>query len=320
MADCDNCSERNPSTPVYSQAAPIINDCQGGCSGGGNQIVQPPVDQNIGKTTEIIAGFAIAVTDLSDSLVDRFRIDYQQYENVSVNLIITALANSVAKSLPILKGTIIDEVQAIWTYNAARDGDINTQTLDLIPGGSDPDPANPSLGAGDRNHDYTSLAVTEDASVQVQGGDGQTSDSDTENITFGNHLAIGVYTNLLFESPNDIQTIFNTLASKQVKRTQNNESFDAYGASDEHMVIMYPKAWGESAFTKGIFSGGYYRLKKVTRLGSPVFTVTLQGGEVEEDITISNNNPDGAHSEEYYIYMSEYPARTGEIPTIITAI
>jgi hypothetical protein len=86
------------------------------------------------------------------------------------------------------------------------------------------------------------------------------------------------------------------------------------------MVIMYPKSWGESEFTKGILSGGYYRLKKVTRLGNPVFTVTLQGGEVEEPITISNNNPDGAHSEEYYIYMSEYPARTGETPTVITAI
>ena len=314
MSDC-GC--RNPQIPVYSQAKPVSQpNCLLGCSGM-NTILPP--ESGLGKTTELLAGFAIGITDLSDAQVDRFKVDWEEYVDVNVALSVVASRLGVDKSLPILKGTEIDKLACTWLYNTERDGDISSQSIDVTTGGSDPDPANPTLNPLDRAYNYTGLSITQNASVQIQGSDGISNDSDTENVTFGNYLAIGVVDpSILLADPANIQTLFNALSYKGIKTTHNNVSFDAYGGATEYMLIMYPKAWGLAEFTKGAFTGGYQRIKQTTRSGNKIFTVNLQGGEVEEDVLISNNNPDGAYQEAYYIYQSEFPARTGEKPTIIT--
>lgn len=302
---------QEPQIPQYSPNAPVANNCvQSGFTGV--NIIPVPPSSGGGKNAEVLAGFSILVNDLSDVDTDRFEVNYDPYEAVAVSLGITAKAATVTKSNPVLKGTTIDEVNCVWSYNAARDGDINSQTLVNTGAGADP-----TLLATDRNYDYTGLSITDDANVTVDGTDGRSSDNETDQILFGNYLAIGVSDpSVLFRDPDtDTQAIFDALSDKRVLRSQQNESFNAFGTATEYMVIMHPASWGESEFTKGSFTGGYKRIYLVERAGNNIFVDEILGGDVELDIQIDNGN---TFTENYYLYQSEFPARTGNEPTIIS--
>lgn len=302
----------NPVIPIYAQTAPTINkNCLGSCGGEGLNQILPPVT-TVGKTTELLEGFSIGITDLSDAAVDRFEIAFNAYEAVAVALLIVAKAATVIKSNPVLLGTIIDAVECDWSYNAVRDGDINLQTLVNSGAGADP-----TLIATDREFDYSGLTIVADATVTITGQDTRSSDNDSELITFGNYLSTGVSNpSMLFRDPDtDTQAIFDGLNIQTIKTTQQNHSFDAFGTDQEYFVIAHPAAWGESLFTKGSFTGGYQRIYLVNRGGNNIFVNEVLGGDTPADIDIDNGN---GHTEPYFFYQSEFPERTGDQPTIIT--
>jgi len=300
--------------PKYAETAPQLNpNCLGGdCNGGINVILPPPVAPAGGKAVELLQGNSIQITDLSDVDTYRFLIAYLAYEAVQVALNIVAKALTVIKSNPILAGTIIDEVDCTWSYNAARDGDISSQSIVNSGAG-----ANPTLLFSDRAYNYTGLTITVNATVTIQGSDGRSQDSAAKSITFGNYIAIGVSEpSMLFRDPDtDTQAIFDALISKTVATTQEGVAFNAFGTDQQYMVIAHPASWGESEFTKGSFTGGYKRIYLVERTGDNLFVDEVLGGDIPLDIDIDNGN---GFIEPMFFYQSEFPARTGELPTIIS--
>ena len=301
--------------PKYAETAPTVNESCGsaGCDNGGlNNILPPAVGGGDGKTTELLEGFSIGITDFSDVDVDRFEIAYSAYEDVAVALSIVAKAATVVKANPVLAGTTIDAVECDWTYNAARDSDISTQTIVNTGAGADP-----TLISTDRDYDYFGLSITDDETITIQGSDGVSNDSDVESIIYGNYIAIGVSEpSMLFRNPDtDTQDIFNDLASKTVATTQEGVSFNAFGTDQEYLVVGYPASFGESKFTKGSFTGGYMRVFLVNRGGNNLFVNEILGGDTPENINIDNGN---GHIEPYFFYQSEFPERTGDQPTIIS--
>jgi len=297
-------------TPQYSPNPPGTNPNCGGCNQGLNIIITPEVGAG-GKNTELIEGFSIGINDLSDINTDRFEISYAPYVDVQVSLNTTFRAASIDKTNPILKGTVIDEVVCSWAYNAERDGDISSQTLSNTGAGQDP-----VLIGTDRSYTYQSLNITDDETITILGSDGRSQDSDQDAITFGNYLAFGVSSpSMLFRPTTELQAIFDALATKTIRTTQAGYSFNAFGTDQEYVVIAYPASWGESQFVKDSFVGGYNRIYLVNRLGSPIFTTEVLQDDVLQDMNISNGN---GHTEPFIFYQSEYPARTGEKPTVMS--
>jgi hypothetical protein len=305
MADCNN-----PQTPNYNKLSPIApNPNCGGAGSGVNIILPPSGGSGGGKDAEVLGGVDIAVDDISDTNTDRFVVNLDTYTNVAVSLGIDTPA-----SLPVLKGTTITEVDVSWNYNSESDPLIITQLLTNTFNGTDP-----VLTAGERSANYTGVTIAlVDKTVTIQGGDGRTSDSDVKSITFGNLLAIGVTTpSLAFQDPLQAQGVFDALADQRLGTTQQNASFNAFGTASppEYMVIAYPKHYGNSIFTKGTFAGGYIRMIRTLRSGIPTWVTSLDIAEVEIDVDIDNGN---GFTEPYWFYQSEFAARTGDEPTIIT--
>jgi hypothetical protein len=254
-----------------------------------NQFYVPPSG---GKTTELIAGDQIGITDLSDSLVDRFEIDYLPIVAFTAALTLVAKASSIVKANPVLLGTVIDRIELTWTYNHAVASQTITNDGALTP---------PTLIASDRGYDYTSQSIVNNTEFTLDGNDGldnggQSAAEDSKSITFGNYLAWGKGASLLGLTTSDVQTRFAALADREV-RTDFLRSVYATGTDNEKFFVMYPKRWGLADFKKGIFVGGLMRVKKV--VGQTALKVDLEGGEVEEDIIIANGS---GHSEAYYIY------------------
>lgn len=304
----------NPEIPQYADNPPPVNENCGG-SGGNNglNIISPPAVGGGGKDAEVLAGFSMQVNDLSDINTDRFEVNYDPYEAVAVSLGLVAKSSTVQKTNPILKGTTIDAVECLWSYNAARDGDINSQTLVNSGAGADP-----TLIFSDRGYNYAGLTITDDATVTVDGTDGRSADNEVDSIIFGNYIAIGVASpSMLFQAPAVVQAIFDALSDKRIKTSQAGQSFNAFGTDQEYMTIAHPASWGESAFTKGSFTGGYQRIFFVNRAGGDLFVNEVLGGDVEQDIVINNGN---GFSENFYFYQSEFPERTGNEPTIISKV
>ena len=299
----------NPQTPQYAPNLPSKKKCSD--SDGLNVI---PILEGVsgGKTAEVLGGFSITSTDLSDASVDRYKVDYTPYVPVTVDLTLVVQSSGGVEAQPVLKGTEIVEINATWAYNAERNGDISTQSIVNSAAGSDP-----SLTAVARSADYVGLSITEDGeSVQITGDDGESSDSDTKAVEFVNYLAIGLVDPTILINDNvDIQAIFDAAADKRKLRTQQNQSFTASGRATEYMVVFHPASWGESAFTKGDFTGGYVRLYYVRRVVESVevdiFVDQILAGDVELPINIDNGN--NGYTEPYYAYQSAYPARTGLI-------
>lgn len=302
----------NTEIPQYAKTAPESNpNCQGRGFGDGINIVNPPNGSG-GKDAEVLPGFSIGVTDLSDVGTDRFKVDWNPYEEITVSLSIISKESTIVKSNPILKGTVIDEINTSWVYNPARDADITVQTI-VNTGGTDP-----TLTFADRDYDYTGLSVTEDQTVTIDGTDGISSSDDVSSVTFGNYIAIGVTDPSLLTGilPSALQGIYDGLASRTIETTQAGHSFDAFGTSTEYMLIFHPENMGESEFTKGSFTGGYKRIYSVTRSGNPLLVDEVLGGDTVNDIIIDNGK--NGFSENHFVYMSEYPGRTADKPTIMS--
>lgn len=296
----------NPQTPVYSKARPIINEGCINCGQTNNQDFYNPGASG-GKNAEVLAGDQIAVDDLSDSGTDRFRVNVALDTPLEVTLQLTARIASIAEPQPVLKGKTIDEILAEWSYNV----DVVSQTLT-----NDGGVAEPALSNTDRLDNPTGLVITDDIAFTIagdtgQGGDGAT-DNDTKSITFGNYLAYGKGVSLNNIALASAQTYFDGFitAEQEEIRTNRLTSVFALGGSNEKFFIIYPAAWGLGTFTKGIFTGGFTRMKNV----AGVLKATLDGGDVESDILLDNGT---GFIEAYYVYESLFDNQEDAVTPII---
>lgn len=266
------------------------------CEGSGNPtknlipVFDPPATP--GKVVEVLAGPGILVDDLSD--VDTYRHRVTRVDIVALTAALTLVAKelTVVKSMPILKGTVIDEVNLTWVYNKA----VTVQTL-VNTGGL----TAPTLGTVERSHDYTGQSISSNMSFTLEGNDGEGQSgsiaSDLESITFGNYMWLGHGVSKLNSAASGIETFIESLATSTIK-TSRTHTYYATGGVNEHHFIAYPKAWGLATFTKGIFDGGYVRLKNVAGT-----LVADAGVNPELDITFTNSK---GHAEAYYVYESLY--------------
>lgn len=281
----------NPQTPVYTKARPVINEGCINCGATNNNDFYNPA--TVGKTAEVLAGVEIAVDDLSDSAVDRFRVNVDLTEQLVVTLTLIPYISTNIQTLPILKGNSVDRIKATWVYSEA----IVTQNLQNTGGLSVP-----TLNAADREEDYTGIAVTDNISLTITGNTGEgfvpeSIGADTKSVTFGNYLAFGAGVSLGGLSLATVQTYYDSfigLGNTEI-RTNRNATVYNIGGQGEKSFIMYPKSWGLASFTKGIWTGGWYRVKNV----AGTLKLTLAGGDTETDIILDNGT---GFTEAYYIY------------------
>lgn len=277
------------------------------CEGSGNPtknlipVFDPPASS--GKVVEVQAGPGILVDDLSDADTWRHRVTRVDIVALTAALTLVAKASDVVKSSPVLKGTVIDEVELSWTYNKA----VTVQTL--VNGGG---LLAPSLALATRAHEYTGQAITSNITFTLEGNDGEGHSgsiaSDAESITFGNYMWLGHGASKLNSSAASLEAFIESLATSTIK-TARAHSYFATGGSNEKHFVAYPKAWGLATFTKGIFSGGYVRLKNVA--GTLVSDI---GEGTEIDIAFTNS---AGHSEAYYIYESLYDNQADAVTPFI---
>jgi len=255
------------------------------------------------KDVEVLAGDDILIEDLSDSGTDRFRVNYAPYVAMDVELTLVAKTVGVTKTNPVLKGTVIDEIELVWTVNKAPDSLALTNT-----GGLDV----PSLADNDLAYEYASQTVSSDITFTLQGNDGDgmpgSIDSDATSISFGNNFIIGNDINRDGLSTSGLVTAI-TGFTKTVK-INRLQTYNATGGVNNHHYVAYPKSWGLATFTKGIFTGGYVRLKNV----SGVLKSVLGGGDTESDITVANAL---GYSEAYYVYMTLFDNQADAVTPFI---
>jgi hypothetical protein len=271
--------------------------CKMSCNGCGNPIkniipvFDPPEGSNA-KDVIVLAGPGISVDNLSDADTWRYRVNAEEFQALTVELTLVAKELGVAKANPILKGTVIDTVELDWTYNKA----INSQTL-VNTGGLTP----PTLDAADRDNDYATQNIQSNISFTIEGDDGLgqpgSEASDVESIVFGNLMWLGHGLTKIGSSAASLEAFIESLQTSVIKTARAHQYFATGGANQKHFVA-YPKAWGLATFTKGIFSGGYVRLKNV---GGTL--VQDAGVNPETDIIITNSK---GYAEAYYIYESLY--------------
>lgn len=278
-------------SPTYSKAIPPrrTGEYEQPTHEIGGDLIYPAGGAGAAKELELIGGTNIVVTDLSSSAIDRFRIDYSPNTAVDVELTLIAKELTVAKSNPILKGTVIDEVELSWTINKAVSAQTLTNGGGLIA---------PTLAPADRAYEYTEQEIEGNITFTLFGEDGLGSDdSDQASITFGNNFIVGHDVDLSGGATSILVTAADSM-TKTVK-TARTQTYYATGGVNQHHYVLYPKAWGLGTFTKGIFTGGYVRLKSV---GGTLKT-ELSDADVEADILITNEK---GYSEAYYVYMSLY--------------
>ncbi len=257
----------------------------------GNMIPVLPVDWNgTGKEVVIIEGTHINVEDLSDANTYRFRVSHVEYVALTADLTLVAKSAGVIKTSPVLKGTTIDRIELAFAYNKT----ITAQTL-VNTGGLTP----PVLLPADTDYNYDPVAVTSNITFTLTGndGEGQTGSiaSDNESISFGNIMYLGKGPSKIGALASGMEAFIESLATSTIK-TARAHTYYATGGANEHHFVAYPKAWGEATFTKGIFSGGYVRLKNVGG------TMEVDGTP-ETDVAFTNT---ASFSENYYIYQSLY--------------
>jgi hypothetical protein len=293
----------NPITPVYSKTAPVINE---GCVTAGSHNNQDFYNPGIsGRTAEVLAGREIDVDDLSDASVDRFRVHTDLTEQLTAALDIEIYSAGGIETLPVLTGKEIIRVLATWDYNQV----IASQT---ITGGV----PTTVLDALDRLYDYTGLTVTSDISVILNGdtGEGFTPESiatDTKIVTFGNYLAYGKGLSLDGLADTEAQTYLDSFVGLTQTETRTNRVSSVFGlgSTNEKFYIMYPKAWGLGTFQKGIFVGGFIRLKNV----AGILKHTLGGGDTEIDLILDNGE---GHTEAFYLYETFFDNQVDAVTPI----
>jgi len=297
---CKDCEQGNPITPIYSNGryiqnancadpeCPVIYVPPEGLGGGG------------GLPVSILAGTDILVEDLSDASQYEFRVNYNPFVALTTSLSITGYVGGILQSEPILKGKIVDEIRSSWSYNKA----VASQELNDI-----------SVPSADRAKTETGLNVTDDITYEIEGNDGQGQGgsiaTDTDSLLFGNYMIWGDYPKIDGQAASVVNTMIANLANKsqEVKRSRGNSVY-ATGGTNQRFFVIYPAAWGEATFTKGIFEGGFQRLKN--EAGTLVTEVT----GVETPIEWTNEE---GHTEEIYVYQSLYDDRADALePIIIT--
>lgn len=296
----------SPEIPDYAPQPPPENDnC--GCSGCGSVPFYTPPNVSQGKPVEILAGTGISVEDLSDINTYRFRINQLIYEALTVNMSaavpyisgVNALLNGL-----VLFGRIVDRVDLSWAYNKS----IINQTLSSSIPAFDPI----ELNFDDFDESLTGLSVDVDRSFTITGNDGSLLpggiQADTEWVRFGNYARWGFGADFILGLASGMQGLFNGLAGS-INTNTRNRSFFATGGVNQHCFYFYPARFGEATFTKGIFVGGFIRLKNV----DGTLYDTIPDGETEDPITINN----GYASEEYYVYQSMYDNQDDPVTPIV---
>jgi len=280
---------------------PEFDDC--GCGGNEFPLITVDPGNGGGKPVSVIAGPGIEVVDMSDANEWKFEVSAAPLIDLDVDLTLIAKKAGVAKANPVLKGVVIDAVELDWTTNK----DIVSQTL-TNNGGLTP----PTLLAADRSFDYTGQNITTNISFTLQGNDGLgqpgSIDSDTKQIFFGNNMLLGVEEDFTNGTSGDLTTAL--AGFSKVVKTSRAHTYFATGAANEHHFVLYPKTYGLATFTKGIFTGGYVRLKLV--LG--VFKQELGIGDVEVDYMVTNEE---GFAEAYYVYMSLYDNQNDAVTPFI---
>ncbi len=276
-----------PVIPPYNESsAPQRPHCVT-CDDPLGDIIQ---SQGQSKNVVLIEGQDIDIEDLSNSQEVKYQISYDPYIFLSGTLVLTPRSSGLNQSQPILKGTTIDEVELSWIYNKPVTAQSLQNTLGL---------ANPSLLAPDRSFTYTGQTITEDITFTLTGDDGTGRDGGVINqlakIAFGNYFAQTTSINLVGAASGVLQALFNA-AAKTIKTNRVGQFFPQ-GIQNEHDIIFWPASWGLGTFTKGIFEGGFVRLKSV----GGILQQNLNPGDVEADISLSNGN---GFTEPYYVYQS----------------
>lgn len=283
-------SQNNPVTIVYSKAAPV-SSCE--CGSDDGNFYNPPVDPNSREVIIAASDPQLVVTDQSDSSKWKFNLDFIPFVAPQIQLSAVVYASGVSEVNPVLLGKTIDRVDLTWTINKA----IASQTLSSSIAGI----THPTLGIAARSHSYTGLNIMNNGSFTLNVNDGLglpgSSVSATINIAFGNYMYYGNNATLLGLANTALQSILNSF--QKVVETNRSNSFFATGGQNQHFIVAYPKRFGLlTEIKKGIFVGGYIRIKNV----SGVLKELVASGETESDITISN----GISSESYYVYMSGF--------------
>jgi len=299
MAICPTCAERNPATITYSKAVPIVN---ANCSQCGSSFFIPGVDSGSnGKSTEIIEGDQISVTDLSDSLVDRFLVSFDPHVAMTVALSLVAKASAVPQGSIVLFGTVIDEVNLTWVYSKPAEVTANDLTND---GGL----SVPTLLLTDVAYNYTVQNIQSDVEFTITGNDGAGQpDSigvDTESIIFGNYRGWGKGVRLDTGSTpiatliTFIEGLIAGAGTKELTTTRVKSPLTAEGVVLEHFYYFFPKSWGFAIFTQNGIPGGMKRLGLVSGNATVVPLDSYDGGE--SDIMIDN----GLSAEAFHVYQS----------------
>lgn len=289
-----------PRVRQYAPFLPMPNICDCGCS-------QFPVvpGNNGNKQVIILAGPGIDVDDLSDTDAWRFRVSGVAIEDLSVALTLVAKAGGVTKANPVLIGTTIDRVEFTWTINR----DVASQTLE-----NDGSATEPSLLAADRSKTITVQTITGDVAFTLAANDGQGTPhsigSDVKSILFGNDFYHDKHADFLLTLTSSLVSALSGF-SKTVKTSRVNTYFPV-GVANEHDIIGYPKRFGLATFTKGIFSGGYIRLKNV----GGTLKSELGDMETESDILVTNA---AGHQEAYYFYQSLYDNQADNVTPFVVS-
>lgn len=299
-----NLGSSNPVTPVYTQAKPIKNEgCVTEDNGNNLSFFVPAGD---GKSTEILAGDQIKVENLSDANTDRFRVSYDPATQLTLVLNAVPYIAGQVQTEPILKGKTVDQIALSWTYNIP----VESQVLSNDGGLTDP-----TLSASQTDATYIGLTLGDTVNITLDGDSGsgvlpESQASDTEQITFGNYLAFGAGGSLINQA-NTAQTLLNGFISASQTEIRTNRVTQVYGlgGSNQKFFVMYPKAWGLATFQKGIFVGGFVRLKLV----SGVLKDVLGGGDIEENLLLSNGE---GHTEAFYIYESLFDNQADPVTPI----
>jgi len=302
---CKDCENSNPITPVYSQAKYLLNgNCADVCA---PEIYVPPAGGGGGDVEShvLTAGPDILVEDFSAGQELNHRVSYNPFTALVANLTLNGYVGGLVQPSIILKGKIVDETRAVWTYNK---GVISAQTLDE--------------GAGpvvvpvlDRNKTTTSLSITGDVTYTVEGDDGQgeagSVDSDSASLLFGNEMIWGDYTNMNGQAVTGVPAFIAALADRTVEIQRNRlNTVYATGLVGRRFFVIYPAAWGLATFTKQSFIGGFTRLK------NDAGTLTTAIPAVETSISWTNAE---GHAEDIYIYQSQYDNTEDAVnPIIIT--
>ncbi len=252
------------------------------------------------KDVEVTAGPGIAVLDESTPTKFSHRVSAVSYTPLTTSLGLVAKALGVVKATPILKGTIIDEVNLTFAYNKP----IASQTLSNTGA-----LAAPVLTPADVLFNYVGQNIGSSIDFTLQGNDGLGQSgsiaSDTKGVSFGNILYLGAGPSQIGKTPVQLETFIDTLLAT-VKLARQHTYFATGGANQKHFVA-YPKAFGLATFTKGIFAGGYVRLKSVGG------AMQFEDG-IENDVIFTNP---ATFAEAYYIYESLYDNQNDPVTPFI---